>query len=92
MNNILYDITLIHDKSTMMFIFQDMVGDLPYFKAFLVYEFQNKKTELVVKSQTKAFTLKKLVEELFLPQELDNKDSNIIMDTLGTIDFKAMIK
>ena len=62
LKNILDDITLIHDKSTMMFIFQDIVEELPEFKAFLVYEFQNNKIELVVKSQTKAFTLKKLVE------------------------------
>ena len=44
LNNILDDITLIHDKSTMMLIFQKMVDDIPEFKAFLVYEFQNKKT------------------------------------------------
>ena len=39
LNNILDDITLIHDKSTMMFIFQDIDEELPDFKAFLVYEF-----------------------------------------------------
>ena len=39
LNNTLDDITLIHNKLTMMFIFQDMVEELPEFKAFLVYEF-----------------------------------------------------
>ena len=92
LNNILDDITLIHDKSTMMFIFQDIVEELPEFKAFLVYEFQNKKTEFVVKSQTKAFPLKKLVEEMCALQDRDNKDSTHILDTLGTIYLKAMIK
>ena len=91
-NNILYDITLIHKKSTMMFIFQYMVEELPEFKAFLVYKFQNKKTKFVVKSQTKAFTLKKPVEELFSPQYRDNKDSTTMLQTLGMIAFKAMIK
>ena len=44
LNNILYDITLIHDKSTMMFIFQDIIEEIPEFKSFLVYKFQNKTT------------------------------------------------
>ena len=92
LNNILDDITLIHDKSTMMFIFQDIVQELPEFKEFLVYKFQNKKTEFVVKSQTKAFPLKKLVVELFAPQYRDNKDSAPMLETLGTIAIKAMIK
>ena len=37
LNNILDDITLIHEKSTMMFIFQDIVELLTEFKALLVY-------------------------------------------------------
>ena len=60
LNNILDDSTLIHYISTMVFIFQDMLGELPEYKAFLVYEFQNKKTEFVVKSQKKSFPLKNL--------------------------------
>ena len=81
-NNILYDITLIHKKSTMMFIFQHMVEELPEFKEFLVY----------VKSQTKAFTLEKLVEELFSPKDRDNKDRTNMLEKLGTIDVKYMLK
>ena len=92
LNNILDDITLIHDKSTIIFIFQYIVEELPEFKAFLVYEFQNKKTEFVVKSQTKAFPLKKMVEELFVPQDRNNKDSTPMLETLWTIALKAMIK
>ena len=37
LNNILDYITLIHDKSTTMFIFQDIIEELPKFKTFLVY-------------------------------------------------------
>ena len=92
LNNILYDITLIQDKSTMMFIFQEIVEKLPQFKAFLFYELHNKKTEFVVNSQTKAFPLKKLVEELFSPQDRDNKYSPNTLETLGVISFKDMIK
>ena len=92
LNNILDDIKLIHKKSTMMFIFQDIVQEIPEFKAFLVYEFQNKNTEFVVKSQTKAFPLKKMVEEIFSPQDRDNKDSTTMLETIGTIEFKATTK
>ena len=92
LNNILDDITLIHKKSTMMFMFQYMVEELPEFKTFWVYESHNMKTEFVVKSQTKAFPLKNLVEELFSPQDHNNKDYTIIMETLCPISFKAMIK
>ena len=75
-----------------MLIFQDKVEELPEFKAFLVYEFKNKKTDFFVKSQTKAFPLKKLLEEIFSPQDHNNKDSTTIMDKLGMITVKAMIK
>ena len=92
LNNIMDDITLIHDKSTMIFLFQDMVEEIPEFKAILVYEFHNNKTEFFVKSQTKAFPLKKLVEELFSPQDRDNKDSTTMLETLRMIDVKPMIK
>ena len=54
------DITPVHEKSTMMFIFQEMVQDIAEFKAFLVYEFHNKKTEFFVKSQTKVIFFEKL--------------------------------
>ena len=92
LNNILDDITLIHKKSTTMFIFQEMVEELPEFNIWLVYEFHNKNNEFVVKSQTKAFPLKKLVEELFSTQDRNNKDSSTILETLGTIAVKDMIK
>ena len=36
--------------------------------------------------------MKKLVEELFSPQDRNNKDSNTMLGTLGTIVVKAMIK
>ena len=36
--------------------------------------------------------MKKLVEELFAPHERDNKDSTPILETLGTLALKDMIK
>ena len=92
LSNILDDITLVHDKSTMVFTFQYMVKELPDFKTFLFYKFHNKNTEFLFKSQTKAFPLKKLVEELFLPQDHNNKDSTTMMYTLDTIAVKSVIK
>ena len=92
LNNILDDITLIHDISTMMFIFKDMLEEIPEFKAFLVYDFQNKRTEFVIKSQTKELALKKLVEVLFSPQDRNNKYSTTILETPRTLYVKDMIK
>ena len=92
LNNILDDITLIHEKSTMIFIFQKIVEEIPEFKALLVHEFHNKKTEFVVKSQTNAFPLNKVVEELFSLQDRNNKYSTTILNRLGKTDIKTMIK
>ena len=39
LNNILVDMALIHERSTTMFIFQEMIEQISAFKAFLVYEF-----------------------------------------------------
>ena len=36
--------------------------------------------------------MKKLVEELFSPQDRNNKDSTTMLETLGTIAVKAMVK
>ena len=33
-----------------------------------------------------------MVEELFVPQDRDTKDDNTMLETLGTISLKAMIK
>ena len=40
----------------------------------------------------KSFPLKTLVGELFSPQDRNNKDSTTMLETLGTIYIKAMIK
>ena len=40
----------------------------------------------------KAFPLKKLVEELFSPQYRNDKDSTTILETLGMIAVKDMVK
>ena len=36
--------------------------------------------------------MKKIVEELFSPQERNNEDSTTMLETSGTISFKDMIK
>ena len=60
--DIVDDVTLIHDESYMLHIFDEFLEELPEFKAFIEYEFENKMSDYVVASNTKAVPLKKLVK------------------------------
>ena len=45
--DIVNDVTLIHDKSYMLHIFDEFLVELPKFKAYLEYEFESKKSDFV---------------------------------------------
>ena len=47
-NDIIDDITLIHDESYMLHIFDELLIDLPEFKAFMDYEFKNKMSKFTL--------------------------------------------
>ena len=49
-------------------------------------------TKFVVNYQTKAFPLKKLMEELLSPHDRNNKDSTTMLETLCTLSVKDVIK
>ena len=70
--DIVDDVTLIHDESYMLHIFDEFLEELPEFKTFIEYEYENKMSDFVVASNTKAVPLKELVKELFSPTNLDN--------------------
>ena len=74
-NDIIDAITLIHDESYTLHIFDELLVDLPKFKAFMDYEFKNKISEFVQESKTKAVPLKELIKELFAQTNEDNQDS-----------------
>ena len=46
-NDIIDDITLIHDESYMFHIFDELLIDLPKLKAFMDYELKNKISKFV---------------------------------------------
>ena len=46
-NDIIDKVTLIHDDLYMLHIFDELRDELPEFKAFLDYEFENKKSAYV---------------------------------------------
>eukprot|EP00957_Ditylum_brightwellii_P185647 14134773-Ditylum_brightwellii.AAC.1 len=50
-----------------------------------------KKTQNVIKSNTKAVQLKLLLEELFIPQNIDNKEATSMLEVVGAIAIKAII-
>ena len=59
---LLDDTNLIHDKKFMMNLFDNIADEIPEFKTFQTYEFENKKTEFVATSQTKSIPYSKLID------------------------------
>ena len=90
-NDIIDDIALIHDESYMLHIFDELLIDLPEFKAFMDYEFKNKMSEFVQASQTKAVPLKELIKELFEPTNQDNQDSIEMLEKIAVIGIQVLI-
>ena len=89
--DIVDDVSLIHDESFMLHIFDDLRSELPEFDAYLKYEFENKKTEYVEASSTKAVPLKELIKEIFHPVDEDNRDSTEMLENLAGIGIAALI-
>ena len=82
---------MIHDKTTMMYMFKELYVEIPEFKDLLTYEFQQKKSNYVVKSCTKTIPLQELVRELFTPEDRDKKDSTAMLEIVGANAIQAMI-
>ena len=72
---IIDNVTLIHNYLYMLHISDELRDELPEFKAFLEYEFENKNSTYVEESKEKAVPLNEIVEELFSSENLDNQDS-----------------
>ena len=51
---LLDNIKLIHDKNSMMNLFDDIAKEIPKFKEFVRFEFETKKTKFIASSQTKS--------------------------------------
>lgn len=90
-NEIVGDVSLIHDESFMLHIFDDLRSELPEFDAYLKHEFENKKTECVKASSTKAIPLKELIKEIFCPVDEDNRDSTEMLENLAGIGIAGLI-
>ena len=85
------DVSLIHDESFMLHIFDNLRSELPEFDAYLKYEFENKKTEYVEASSTMAVPLKELIKEIFRPVDEDNRDSTAMLENIAGIGIAALI-
>ena len=81
----------IHNELFMMHIFDKLLEELPESKAHLEYQFENKTTDFVEKSETKALPLKMLIKELFTPSDRENKYSTDMLEKLAVIGIQAMI-
>ena len=89
---LLDDIKMIHDKKFMMSLFDDIANEIPEFKEFLTYKFEEKMTEFIASSQTKSIPYSKLIDELFAPQDDDNKDSTEILEKVGLLGIEALLR
>ena len=89
--DIIDNVTLIHNDFYMLHIFDGLGDDIPEFKAFLEYEFENKRSAYVEDSKEKTVPLKELVKELFSPENLDNQDSTDTLEKIAAIGIAALV-
>ena len=89
--NIIDNVMLIHDDFYMLHIFDKLRDELPEFKAFLEYDFENKNSVYVDESKEKAVQLKELFKELFSPENLDNQDSTDTLEKIAAIGITALV-
>ena len=57
-----------------------------------MFKFKTKMTESISTSQTKSIPYHKLLDELFPPQDDDNKDSTTLLEKVGTLAIEAFIE
>ena len=88
--DILNDSTLIHDESYMMHIFDDLAGELPPFREYLDLMFEKKTSDYVVKQEDKALPYSMLLDELFTPEDCDNRDSTPVLEEVAKIGVAAL--
>ena len=89
--DIIDNVTLIHNDLYILHIFDELRDELPEFKAFLEYEFENKNSAYVEDSKEKAVPLKELVKELFSPENLDNQDSTDTLEKIAAIGIAELV-
>ena len=75
----------------MLNILDELRDELPEFKAFLEYEFENKNSAYVEESKEKAVPLKELVKELSSPENIDNQDSTDTLEKISAIGIAALV-
>ena len=89
--DIIDNVTLIQNDLYMLHIFDELCDELPEFKAFLEYEFENKKSAYVEESKEKAVPLKELVKELLSPENIDNQDSTDTLEKISAIGIAELV-
>jgi len=89
--DIIAKVSVVHNKSFMLHIFDELRDELPEFDAYLTREFENKTSQQVEPSNTKVVPLKMLVKELFHPTDEDNQDSTEMLETLARVGIAALI-
>ena len=89
--DIIENMMLIHNDLYMLHIFDELRDELPEFKAFLEYEFEDKKSSYAEESKEKAVPLNELSKELFSPENPDNQDSTDTLEKIAAIGIAALV-
>ena len=88
-NGLIYDPSLIHDKSFMMNIYEPLMDELPKFKDYMEYQCEDQTSHYAALSKTREVPLKKIIKELFTPTDRDNQDSTNVVEKLTVIGIQA---
>ena len=89
-SDILNDLSLIHDRSYVMHIFDELAEELPPFRDYLKLMFKEKTSDYVVKREEKAIPYDMLLEELFSPRDVDNRGSTPVLEAVTKIGVGAL--
>ena len=83
------DPKLYHDETYMMHLFDDIADEIPEFKDFLQYKYEDQVTTFVATSNSKSVPYKMLISDLFHPRDEDNKASTSMLEKIAKIGIEA---
>ena len=89
-DEILDDVQLIYDKDYMLGLWDDIALELPEFRKYLDEMHENRMTKFIPETTHKTMPYKKLITELFDPQDDDNKESTSMLEDVALIGIEAI--
>ena len=82
---------LILDEEFMILVFQVIMDDLPTFEKYWTHMLQNKSMPVVGECQSKVFTLSRLLNNIFSPEDDTNKGTYAMIGKMFVTSAKALL-